>query len=88
MLQRPRGESSHSDFDTQSRSNLLQTERHVVGLSNGGWANGFHVLVTWQLSNEIKWPLLQGTPTDYCTPHYIVQLPTIHSASPISIYLL
>ena len=46
------------------------------------------MLVTWQLSNEIKWPLLQGTPTDYCTPHYIVQLPTIHSASPISIYPL
>ena len=46
------------------------------------------MLVTWQLSNEIKWPLLQGTPIDYCTPHYIVQLPTIHSASPISIYLL
>ena len=40
MLQRPRRESSHSDFDTQSRSNLLQMEPRVAGPSNGGWANG------------------------------------------------
>ena len=42
--------------------------------------------IIFNFNNEIKWPLLQGTPNDYCTPYYIVRLPTIHSASPISIY--
>ena len=36
MLQRPRGESLHSDFNTQSRSNLLQAGPRIAGPSNGG----------------------------------------------------
>ena len=30
MLQRPRGENTHSDFDTQSHSNLLQAGPRVA----------------------------------------------------------
>ena len=36
MLQKPRGETLHSDFDTQSRSNLLQAGPRIAGPSNGG----------------------------------------------------
>ena len=35
MLQRSREESSHSDFDTQFRGNLLQVGPCVAGPSNG-----------------------------------------------------
>ena len=80
MLQRPRGEILHSDFNTQSRSNLLQTEPRIAELSNGSWVNGCpcacHMAITFNFNLIMK----SSGPYYKAHPLTIVLCSPLHSA--------